>query len=87
MNIEEINNSRINDEKELTVIDDIYMTPEGWGDTYFGTKEDFKEMIDCKSGFGCDWYTEQMNDGISNIEEYEAKLLGELVSVEIGDDE
>lgn len=89
MNIEEINNNRLNDEKELIANDDIYESPEEWGDAYCGTREDFIELIDATSGFGSDWYKQVKNEAISEgedyptVEEYETQLLGEIVSVEI----
>lgn len=82
--LEEVNNRNIGG--DLSVNDEIYGTPESWGEEYFGTKEQFKEMIDCKSGFGADWYQEAVQEDFENaltVEEYEKKLLSELESIQI----
>ena len=73
---------------------EIFMSPEAWGDTYFGTREEWEALIPlqdaaARSSIFYDWFSEDLGfiasplDEVLHWTQYRDALLGELIPVTI----
>ena len=76
--ISEANKSNL--DSQFAIEQEVFMSPEAWGDTYFGTREEWEAFIsiqeaEAKGTIFYDWHESWNREAINQMTPAEAKTL------------